>query len=349
MPRGRYPLTSSRDIRADSITADSIAAGGVASSEILDASIATVDIAANAVTGAKIPENALGSLEISAVAVDHADSSPKTILASDANNERIVHVRAVATEAAVGAPDLDVGSASTDPNGIVDDFGAGVWAIGDRFEGIILLPAGEALVATIATAGTAGAFNVFATVVTIAGLKRSQLGQDDLQPFGIPLSAFEAVDGAALGVAEDSADLFRAVGTNVHTLKGRTPQTATEAAAAVTQFVLPAEYVSGQTITVRIVSQFINGSGVDSGRSSFTDLSVFKQNDGAIGSDLCTTGAISPTADDTYADSDFTITPTGLVAGDVLNLLVTLSAVSDDGNATQLEIGEVMVLCDVKG
>ena len=184
---------------------------------------------------------------------------------------------------------------------------------------------------------------------TDGSITRARMIQDDLKPYPIALSTFMAVDGAAMAVSEDSSDLYRSVSGNIHTLLGRTPASATEAAAAVTQFALPAEYVSGETITVRIKSQFINGSGADSSRDSFTDLEVFKQAAGAIGSDICATNNQSPTADDTYETFNFTVTPTGLVAGDILNLLITLSCVGDDGNPTQLQLGEVIVLCDVKG
>lgn len=184
---------------------------------------------------------------------------------------------------------------------------------------------------------------------TNASITRARLIQDDLKAYPIALSTFMGVDGAPMAVSEDSSDLYRSVGSNIHSLFGRTPTTTTEAAAAVTQFALPAEYVSGETITVRIKSQFINASGADSSRDSFTDLSVYKQAGGAIGSDICATAAQSPTADDTYETFDFTVTPTGLVAGDILNLLITLSCKADDGNPTQMQIGEVIVLCDVKG
>lgn len=109
----------------------------------------------------------LGDVQAAAVVLDHADSSPKTLLASNANVDRIVFVEAIATEAAAGGPDIDVGSATTAPTGIIDDFNAGAWAIGDRFRGLIRLPAGEALVATIAAAGTAGALNVYMQSVVI--------------------------------------------------------------------------------------------------------------------------------------------------------------------------------------
>ena len=149
----------------------------VQAGQIADGAVTTAKIAADAVTGAKIVEKALGEIEAAAVALDHADGSPAELLAADANSDRLVWVRAVATEAAAGEPDIDVGSATTDPNGIVDDFAAGAWALGDRFEGFIVLPKTEALVATIAAAGTAGAFDVYVTVLTQT-VQTAQLAND---------------------------------------------------------------------------------------------------------------------------------------------------------------------------
>lgn len=134
-----------------------------------DSAIATAKIAANAVTGAKIPNAAIGTLahlDLAAVVVDHADASPKEILAADADQERLALVVLVATEAAAGDPDIDIGVAS-DTNSVVDDFGAGAWAVGDRLVRLVRIPAGDNLRATIAAAGTAGAMDVFVHLLTL--------------------------------------------------------------------------------------------------------------------------------------------------------------------------------------
>lgn len=163
----------------------------------------------------------------------------------------------------------------------------------------------------------------------------------------IALNSALALDGASLGITEDTADLFRAIGTNVITLLGRTPESATEAAAVWFQYVLPTNYVASEGVTIAVVAQFINGAGVDSSRDSTIDLNVYEQASGAVGADLNATAAIVFASDDTYETKTFTITDAGLTAGDMLNIKVTASAVSDDGNATQIEIGEVKVNLNV--
>ena len=178
------------EIEADAIDGTKIADDSIDSEHYAAGSIDTEHIAANQVTGAKVPERAIGEIEQVAVTLDHADVSPKELLAADANNDRVVWVRAVATEAAAGEPDVDVGSATTAINAIVDDFAAGAWAVGDRFEGICVLPKTEALVATIAAAGTAGTFSVYVTAITPL-VQRAQIAAD-------------AIDGTKL--ADDAVD-----------------------------------------------------------------------------------------------------------------------------------------------
>jgi len=167
------------------------------------------------VTASEVPDDSLtlAKLEFglpetgsTAVALDHADSSPKTLLAANANVDRIVRVRGVATEAAAGGPDFDVGSATTDPNGVVDDFKAGAWKVGDQFDGVILLPAGEALVATITTAGTAGACDVFIDAIVVPKpVALLQAGQNETSTPNIAVAGIAAGDELVEFLVYDTA------------------------------------------------------------------------------------------------------------------------------------------------
>ncbi len=184
-----------------------------------------------------------------------------------------------------------------------------------------------------------------------AAVDRSKLAQSDLVAYPIPLTEFLAVDGAELGISEDTDDLFRKVSGNIVTLLGRTPDNATEAASAYCQFALPSEYVASETVQVAVTAQFINGAGADTGRASTIDLEVYEQAAGAVGGDINETGAIAFSADDVYETKTFTITDADLAAGDVVNIKLTASAFDDAGGGAgvQIEIGEVSVLLDVKG
>ncbi len=191
---------------------------------------------------------------------------------------------------------------------------------------------------------------VNADIAAAADFARSKLAQESLVLYKVPLTAFLAMDGAALGITEDGTDLFRTVSSNLVTLFGRTPTTTTESAKATAQFRLPPEYVADEDVSLVVTAQFIDGAGVDSGRASFVDVAVYRQADGAIGSDLSTTTAAQTiTADDTYQTKTFVITDASLAPGDIINIVLEVSATSDDGNPTQVQVGEVSVGLDIKG
>ena len=68
-----------------------------------------------------------------------------------------------------------------------------------------------------------------------------------------------------------------------------------------------------------------------------------------IGSDICATGATSINSL-TFADIPFTITPSGVVAGDVLDVRIAI-ACNDaaTGTAVTPTIAAIDLLCDIKG
>lgn len=138
--------------------------------------VTTTKILDSAVTGAKLPDDAVGYFETATeVEVDgHVDSSPKDLLVADASNDRLVMVQAIASETAAGGPEFDVGSQTTDTDAAFDDIGAGVWVIGERWTGYCLLPATEKLQCIINTAGTAGKIK-FRSVVLIPKVQTAQI------------------------------------------------------------------------------------------------------------------------------------------------------------------------------
>lgn len=132
-------------------------------------------IGADKVLGSMLPDDAVGYFETATeVEVDHADASPKDLLAADVSNDRLIMVQAIASETAAGGPDFDVGSEITDTNAAFDDIGAGVWIIDERWTGFCLLPATEKLQCTIAAAGTAGKIK-FRSVVLIPKVQTAQI------------------------------------------------------------------------------------------------------------------------------------------------------------------------------
>lgn len=192
-----------------------------------------------------------------------------------------------------------------------------------------------------------------AAISASAAIARSKLAQDNLKPFGIPLHTLRAADMAALGVSETAGDHYIVVDTNKQILRGEVADNETEVSVSLFQFVLPPEYVDGETITVSINAKWtvVGAGGTDSGAASTIDLEARKvtKATGAVGSDIVATAA--QTLTNTGTEFDFTVTPTGLVAGDVLNFKLTTSVVEDDGSTgtIQAEIFSIAVKCDVKG
>lgn len=160
-----FPTVGTNDIQPDAVTNAKIADDQIDSEHYVAGSIDTEHYAADSVTAQKIPPAAFGLAGVTPVAVAHDAASPFEILVADAANDRIALVAVNATEAAAGAPDIDIGTAGT-INAVVDDFGAGVWALNDRVWNIIRIPATENLRATITAAGTAGVLNVYVHILT---------------------------------------------------------------------------------------------------------------------------------------------------------------------------------------
>lgn len=115
-------------------------------------------------------------------------------------------------------------------------------------------------------------------------------------------------------------------------------------------FTLPHEYVGGQNITIRLNAGMVTTVASAAGT---VDVEAYLSDDAAgevgVGSDLCATAAQSCNSL-TFAPKDFTITPTGLLPGDTLDLRVAIG-VNDTATATAVIgcIGAAEVLLGVKG
>lgn len=189
-------------------------------------------------------------------------------------------------------------------------------------------------------------------VSTSAEIARSKLAQDALKPYTIPIHAFRVWDAMHTvlpdtAAADDMAIITGVPGTAVATLQGVDfGGTSTDEKCAF-EFCLPAEYDAANTITLRLRCAMI---GVVSDGTATVDAQCYKSDrDGAASSDLCATAAQSINSV-TPANKDFTITPTGLAAGDRLVFVLAFGG-SDTGNAAPMtpEISQVEVLLDVRG
>lgn len=183
-----------------------------------------------------------------------------------------------------------------------------------------------------------------------ANIARTQLATDTLQPFRIPLATVLGADGADLAITETAGDFYRSIGTNQLLILGEvsngTVGADTEVSVGWFEFELPQNYVAGGGVTIRAG---VDVTGAGALGTCTIDFSAYLQNGltGAVGADLVSTAATAISK--TEANKDFTVTPTGLVAGDLLVIKMTTSVDNTDSTAIQAQISRLEVLCDVKG
>lgn len=148
-----------------------------------------------------------------------------------------------------------------------------------------------------------------------------------------------AADGTNLGLA---AGTHGTSGAKLITSAVSSGGSATEAARFL--FALPGEYVDGRTVTLRVRARAADTAGT----SATVDAEVCKTDgEGGVGADLCATDARDANSA-SWADLDFTVTPTSLAAGDLLDVEITAAVDDTGGDGAQVEIGAVTVLLDSK-
>lgn len=113
------------------------------------------------------------------------------------------------------------------------------------------------------------------------------------------------------------------------------------------QITLPECYDAGETITLALYA----GMATTIADTACTiDVQCYKiDKAGSIGSDLCATAAMTMNSL-VFAAKSFTITPSGLVAGDTFDIRIAI-ACTDAATATAVTptIAAIDLLCDIKG
>lgn len=156
----------------------------------------------------------------------------------------------------------------------------------------------------------------------------------DTMTLTVPLTTGKTHDAMATGLPaaaanDDMGIITGTPGTDAPTLQGVDFGGTTSDEKAAFEIILPHAYRAGSAITVVLRAAML--TTIADG-SCTVDVECWKDaGDGAVGSDLCTTAAQSMNSL-TPADLSFTITPTGLVAGDKLILRLSLAG-TDSGDA----------------
>ena len=185
-----------------------------------------------------------------------------------------------------------------------------------------------------------------------ADILRTQLLQQDAQAYGIPLTALRVWDALqtnlpATAATDDLAIITGTLGTDVPTIQSSDGKATTITQYARFQFALPVEYVAAETVTLRLRGGMIT---TISDTTATVDVQAYKSDvDGASGSDLCSTSAISINSL-TKANCDFTISSGSLSPGDLLDVRVAV-AITDSATGTAVigEVSDVRFLLDIRG
>lgn len=158
----------------------------------------------------------------------------------------------------------------------------------------------------------------------------------------IPLSDIRTVGtNAPLGASAGTPTSALGITPGTHGTASPVIVAAAASGASVTnvgrlQFALPETYEAGGTITL---TAHARTSVAAAAVGSTLDVQAFLvDGEAGIGSDLCTTDAADINSTD-WDDFDFTITPTGLVAGDVLD--IELTVVCNDTGETNGSIAQI--------
>ena len=181
-------------------------------------------------------------------------------------------------------------------------------------------------------------------------LARADLTEDSLARYQLSLMAdCRNADGTVLD-ATGGAGLFKidagGWGSGTLILQSEIALSNTKTDTLAFEFTLPPEYVADADVKVNIHAR---RTGAGTGGPYTIDVEAYELTDeGAVGSDLCATAAIS-FSDTNWADRTFTITDAGLTAGDKLIVLVQTALTEAGGSTMHAQIGSIEMQLDVKG
>lgn len=183
-------------------------------------------------------------------------------------------------------------------------------------------------------------------------IQRGDIKQQEAVAYSIPLTSCRVHDALATNIPAAAADddmglVTGTPGTNAPSLRGVDFGGASTDEKSAFEFVLPPEYDAGESITVRASAGML--TTISDGTATLDCECWTDDGDGTVGSDICATAAQSINSL-TFANIDFTITPTGLSAGDKLIIRLAFGG-SDTGNAGVMvpAIQSLAVLLDIRG
>lgn len=181
---------------------------------------------------------------------------------------------------------------------------------------------------------------------------RTALQQEPLTVYTVPVTDLRVWDDFNLllpgtAASDDLAVIEGTLGTDAVRVQSSDAGGTTVTQYARFHFVLPPEYDGANDIRVRLRASM--KTTVSDGTATVDVQAYLHDDDGAVGSDLCTTAAQSINSL-TKANKDFVITATGIGGGDTLDIRVAIS-ITDVGDAGVMlgEISQIAMLLDIRG
>jgi len=192
---------------------------------------------------------------------------------------------------------------------------------------------------------------VDATVSAAAAIGRAKLALES-KKYLIPLTDLRVWDAMqtnlpGTGAADDLAIIGGTFGSGSPSIQTGDVKASSTTRRARFLVPLPAEYENAGTVTLRASAGMVT---TVSDTTATIDFEVYESNKTTgIGSDLCATAATTINSL-TFGDKDFSITAAGLVAGDLLDVRVSI-AVVDGATATAVigAFGSLELICQVRG
>jgi hypothetical protein len=183
-----------------------------------------------------------------------------------------------------------------------------------------------------------------------SAISRASITQEDAESYPVPLSEMRVHDAPstvlpAAAANDDLGCIAGTYGTTNQMLQTVDFGETTTTAYARFQFALPPEYQDGETVTLVANAGMITAIADDS-----CTLDVEAVRIAAPSVDICATAAQSINSL-TAADKSFTLTPTSCVAGDLLDIRLTVTGTDASTSATAVigAVKEVSLALDIKG
>ncbi len=188
----------------------------------------------------------------------------------------------------------------------------------------------------------------------ISGITRAKLDEQSAQKYSVPWTSWRTHDAlhtnlGTTGAGDDLGLAGNTFGTDSWYLTTQDLKTAGATQEyARTSFMLPSEYIAGEDVTVRVHCGMVT-TVADTSATIDVEIHKFDRDGTVSGGDLVSTAATSCNSL-TFADKDFTVTPTNLTPGDHLDVRTSFTVTdSASGTAVIARAGAVEFLLDVKG